>query len=71
MEQPGIYGYGLSPGAPMQVSLPLTSANGLYRTIKENFDSLVFCRRYIDRLGWNRYLAGVNLTNMRKVGLIY
>lgn len=61
MEQTGIYGYGLSHDAPKSVSLPLTSANRLYSTIKENFGSLVFCRRYLERLGCQRYLAGVSL----------
>lgn len=62
MQQPGIYGYGLSPGAPNRVSLPLASANRVYKTIKENFGTIVFCRRYIERLGVERYLAGVSLT---------
>ncbi|KAM4056645.1 metallopeptidase family M24 domain-containing protein [Hirsutella rhossiliensis] len=56
----GIYGYGLSHDAPRAVALPLTSANRLYKTIKENFGSLVFCRRYLERLGCERYLAGLN-----------
>ncbi|KAK2593073.1 hypothetical protein QQS21_009239 [Conoideocrella luteorostrata] len=56
----GIYGYGLSHDAPDRVSLPLNSANRLYNTIKENFSSLVFCRRYLERLGCERYLAGLN-----------
>ncbi|KAJ6442530.1 methionine aminopeptidase 2 [Purpureocillium lavendulum] len=60
VEGDGIYGYGLSPHAPKQVSLPLTSANRLYKTIRENFGTLVFCRRYLERLGCERYLAGLN-----------
>ncbi|OAQ78176.1 methionine aminopeptidase 2 [Purpureocillium lilacinum] len=56
----GIYGYGLSYDAPRQVALPLNSANRLYKTIRENFDTIVFCRRYLDRLGCDRYLAGLN-----------
>lgn len=71
MEQQGIYGYGLSRGAPGRVALPLTSAIRLYKTIKENFGSLVFCRRYLDRLGWDRYLAGVGFTPMQEAGTIY
>jgi methionyl aminopeptidase len=57
----GIYGYGLPYNAPKQVSLPFASANRLYKTIKEQFGSIVFCRRYLDRLGLDRYLAGVSL----------
>ncbi|OAA33021.1 Peptidase M24A, methionine aminopeptidase, subfamily 2 [Moelleriella libera RCEF 2490] len=57
--QPGVYGYGLCPGAPERVHLPLTSANRLYKTIRDNFGTLVFCRRYLERLGVERYLVGV------------
>ncbi|WYZ45123.1 hypothetical protein EsH8_VIII_000439 [Colletotrichum jinshuiense] len=56
----GIYGYGLSYDAPSQVKLPFASANRLYKVIKEQFGTLVFCRRYLDRLGVDRYLAGLN-----------
>ncbi|KAJ0297349.1 hypothetical protein COL516b_010766 [Colletotrichum fioriniae] len=54
----GIYGYKLDFNAPAQVKLPFASANRLYKTIKEQFGSIVFCRRYLDRLGMDRYLAG-------------
>ena len=60
--QVGIYGYGLNHDAPLAVSLPLASANRLHKTIRENFGTLVFCRRYLDRLGLDRYLAGVSIT---------
>ncbi|KIW70813.1 methionine aminopeptidase 2-1 [Phialophora macrospora] len=56
----GIYGYGLDHDAPLTVSLPLASARRLHKTIRENFSTLVFCRRYLDRLGLERYLAGMN-----------
>ncbi|KAI9369304.1 peptidase M24, structural domain-containing protein [Aspergillus egyptiacus] len=56
----GIYGYGKAYDAPPQVSLPLASARSLYKTINENFGTIVFCRRYLDRLGLQRYLAGMN-----------
>ncbi|KAF7550019.1 hypothetical protein G7Z17_g5997 [Cylindrodendrum hubeiense] len=56
----GIYGYGLRDDAPRQVALPFASANRLYKVIKEQFGTLVFCRRYLDRLGLDRYLAGLN-----------
>ncbi|EXJ62453.1 methionyl aminopeptidase [Cladophialophora yegresii CBS 114405] len=56
----GIYGYGLNHDAPLTVPLPLASARRLHKTIRENFSTLVFCRRYLDRLGLERYLAGMN-----------
>jgi methionyl aminopeptidase len=61
-DQVGIYGYGLKHDAPLAVSLPLASARRLHKTIRENFGTLVFCRRYLDRLGLERYLAGVSIT---------
>ncbi|KAI1623296.1 methionine aminopeptidase 2-like protein [Exophiala viscosa] len=60
VDDEGIYGYGLSHDAPKQVTLPLVSANRLYKTIKKNFGTLVFCHRYLARLGLERYLAGLN-----------
>ncbi|KAH7313729.1 peptidase M24, structural domain-containing protein [Stachybotrys elegans] len=56
----GIYGYGLQHDAPSQVSLPLVSATRLHKLIKEQFGTIVFCRRYLERLGVERYLAGLN-----------
>ncbi|KAH7165180.1 peptidase M24, structural domain-containing protein [Dactylonectria macrodidyma] len=56
----GIYGYGLRPDAPSHVKLPFASANRLHKVIKENFGTIVFCRRYLERLGVERYLAGLN-----------
>lgn len=55
-----MYGYGLNYDAPAAVSLPLASSRRLLKTIKENFGTLVFCRRYLERLGTERYLAGVS-----------
>ncbi|OHE97911.1 methionine aminopeptidase [Colletotrichum orchidophilum] len=55
----GIYGYKLGYNAPAQIKLPFASANRLYKTIREQFGSIVFCRRYLDRLGLDRYLAGL------------
>lgn len=59
-EEGGIYGYGLNEDAPSRVNLPITSANRVLRTVKENFGTLVFARRYMDRLGVDRYVAGLN-----------
>ena len=58
----GIYGYGLNHDAPLAVSLPLASAKRLHKTIRENFSTVVFCRRYLERLGVESYLAGVSIT---------
>jgi methionyl aminopeptidase len=57
----GIYGYGLRPDIPKNVDLPFTSAKRLHNVIREQFGPLVFNRRYLDRLGLDRYLAGVSL----------
>lgn len=60
-QQEGIYGYGLDDSTTVNVSgLALSSAKRLYKTIKENFGTIVFCRRYLDRLGQEKYLAGVS-----------
>ena len=64
--QAGIYGYGLDDDTPKQVNLPMTTANRLYKTIRENFGTIVFCRRYLDRLGVDRYLAGVRPPTFRR-----
>lgn len=63
-DQVGIYGYGLNHDAPLATSLPLASARQLHKTIRENFGTIVFCRRYLDRLGLERYLAGVSITTL-------
>ncbi|KGO65230.1 Winged helix-turn-helix transcription repressor DNA-binding [Penicillium italicum] len=56
----GVYGYGKDPSAPKRITSHLASAKSLYQKISENFGSLVFCRRYLERLGIERYLAGMN-----------
>ncbi|KAF9873039.1 methionine aminopeptidase [Colletotrichum karsti] len=56
----GTYGYRLRDDAPVNVSLPFASANRLHKVIREQFGTLVFCRRYLERLGAERYLAGLN-----------
>lgn len=74
VHQAGIYGYRLHSDAPLAVSLPLASARRLHKTIRDNFGTLVFCRRYLDRLGLERYLAGVSLAFPRtglRSSLIY
>lgn len=41
------------------VSLRIASARSLLNTITKNFGTLPFCRRYLDRLGQDKYLLGV------------
>ena len=58
--KPGVYGYSKQPDA-RHVHLPLTSARALLKTIDQNFGTIPFCRRYLDRLGLEKYLLGVRL----------
>lgn len=44
---------------PKSIPIRVHSAHGLLRTINKNFDSLPFCRRYLDRLGEKNYLLGL------------
>ncbi|RMJ26018.1 hypothetical protein PHISP_03100 [Aspergillus sp. HF37] len=59
--------YALAPDAP-NVPLRLASAKNLLNTINKNFGTLPFCRRYIDRLGVEKYLLGLN--NLVSSGLV-
>lgn len=51
--------YALMADAP-KVDLRLSSAKSLLSTIKKNFNTLPFCRRYLDRIGCEKYLLGVS-----------
>ncbi|ROV93794.1 hypothetical protein VSDG_06952 [Cytospora chrysosperma] len=51
--------YALMADAP-KVDLRLSSAKSLLNTIKKNFGTLPFCRRYLDRIGCDKYLLGLN-----------
>ncbi|KAJ5288671.1 methionine aminopeptidase [Penicillium angulare] len=51
--------YALNSNAP-KVDLRLTSAKSLLNTIKKNFGTLPWCRRYLDRIGQDKYLLGLN-----------
>ncbi|KAF7549592.1 hypothetical protein G7046_g8294 [Stylonectria norvegica] len=42
------------------VDLRLGSAKALLNVINKNFGTLPFCRRYLDRLGQDKYLLGLN-----------
>ncbi|OJD27343.1 methionine aminopeptidase 2-1 [Blastomyces percursus] len=51
--------YAKVPDAP-NVPLRLSSAKNLLNVITKNFGTLPFCRRYLDRLGQDKYLLGLN-----------
>lgn len=44
-----------TPNIPLRIS----SARTLLSSISKNFGTLPFCRRYLDRLGHEKYLLGV------------
>ena len=43
-----------------QVPLRVSSAKSLLNTINKNFGTIPFCRRFLDRLGQEKYLLGLN-----------
>ncbi|KAK3942295.1 peptidase M24, structural domain-containing protein [Diplogelasinospora grovesii] len=43
-----------------KADLRLSSAKSLLNVINKNFGTLPFCRRYLDRLGQDKYLLGLN-----------
>jgi len=43
-----------------KVALRIDSAKRLLNSITKNFGTLPFCRRYLDRLGHDKYLLGVS-----------
>lgn len=43
-----------------KVALRVASAKKLLQSIDKNFGTLPFCRRYLDRLGHEKYLLGLN-----------
>ncbi|KAI5809695.1 methionine aminopeptidase 2B [Peziza echinospora] len=50
--------YSRNPDA--HVDLRLTSAKNLLNVITKNFGTLPFCRRYLDRIGQEKYLLALN-----------
>ena len=50
------------------VALRVSSARSLLNTITKNFGTLPFCRRYLDRLGHEKYLLGLN--NLVQTGVV-
>lgn len=51
-----------------KVALRVASAKSLLRTIDKNFGTLPWCRRYLDRLGHEKYLLGLN--NLVQAGIV-
>ncbi|TVY36218.1 Methionine aminopeptidase 2-2 [Lachnellula cervina] len=54
----GNYGYGRQDDVSA-ANLHLSSAKSLLKTIDANFGSIVFCRRYLERLGVKNYILGM------------
>ncbi|KAI1327200.1 peptidase [Xylariaceae sp. FL0255] len=59
--------YALRSDAP-KVDLRISSAKSLLNTIKKNFGTLPWCRRYLDRIGQEKYLLGLN--NLVQSGIV-
>ena len=55
-------------GDAPNVALRVSSARSLLNTIIKNFGTLPFCRRYLDRLGHDKYLLGLN--NLVQSGIV-
>ncbi|KAJ2968655.1 hypothetical protein NUW58_g10176 [Xylaria curta] len=66
-DQGEISHYALRSDAP-KVDLRLTSAKSILNVIKKNFGTIPFCRRYLDRLGQDKYLLGLN--NLVQQGIV-
>lgn len=58
VEQGEVSHYALRGDAP-HADLRLSSAKSLLKVIKQNFGTIPFCRRYLDRIGQDKYLLGV------------
>ncbi|EON62858.1 methionyl aminopeptidase [Coniosporium apollinis CBS 100218] len=59
--------YAKKEDAP-KVALRVSSAKTLLNSITKNFGTLPFCRRYLDRLGHEKYLLGLN--NLVQSGIV-
>lgn len=59
--------YARIPDAP-KVALRVASAKSLLKSIDKNFGTLPWCRRYLDRLGHEKYLLGLN--NLVQAGVV-
>jgi len=58
LEQTAVYGYGRNENVS-DANLRLASAKSLLKTIDANFGTIVFNRRYLERLGFKSYHLGV------------
>jgi len=63
----GIYGYGRNANVS-GASLQLSSSKALLKTIDANFGTIVFCRRYLERLGIQSYHLGMK--NLMDNGIV-
>ena len=52
--------YALSPQQPKNPQIRHQSAKSLLASIKRNFGTLPFCRRYLEHVGEKNYLLGLN-----------
>jgi methionyl aminopeptidase len=59
--------YAKKADAP-KVALRVSSAKTLLNSITKNFGTLPFCRRYLDRMGHDKYLLGLN--NLVSAGIV-
>ncbi|KAG8158583.1 hypothetical protein KVR01_011705 [Diaporthe batatas] len=59
VDQGEVSHYALRRDTP-HVDLRLSSAKSLLKVIKQNFGTIPFCRRYLDRIGHDKYLLGLN-----------
>lgn len=59
--------YALNAGAS-NTQLHLQSAKNLKKAIQNTFGTLPFCRRYLDKIGQEKYLLGLN--NLVKTGVV-
>ncbi|KAI0165128.1 peptidase M24, structural domain-containing protein [Hypoxylon sp. FL1284] len=60
--------YALRRDAPRNPELRLSSARSLLSAIRKNFGTIPFCRRYLDRIGQEKYLLGLN--TLVKAGIV-
>ncbi|KAI5795016.1 methionine aminopeptidase 2-like protein [Geopyxis carbonaria] len=64
----GVFGYSLNAQAAKRPQLHLASARNVLKTVTESFGSLVWCRRYLEAAGAEKYALG--LQNLVKQGIV-
>lgn len=62
----GVYGYGRQKDVS-SAHVQMSSAKALLRTIDKSFGTIVFARRYLERLGVKSYHLGVSTTKSTPV----